>query len=98
MSTTQTKDTKDTEAGSRPITAALGQIRDSGEQVLSAARKAGNLYLDTYEKAVDSTIELELKLAAASKQGWVRSAVETQTDLARQLTSTYTSTARGLLK
>jgi hypothetical protein len=93
MSTTQTKD-----SAGQPFAAAFDQIKDSGEQVLSAARKAGNLYLDTYEKAVDGAIELELKVAGASKQDWVRSAVETQTGIARQLTSSYTSTARSLLK
>ena len=38
---------------------AFEQFKDSGEQFLSYARKAGNAYLDSYEKAVDRAIELD---------------------------------------
>lgn len=78
--------------------AAFDQFRDSGEQVLTAARKAGNLYLDSYEKAVDRTTELQLKLAGLSQQEWLKSLVEAQVDVTRELTGSYATTARGLLK
>jgi hypothetical protein len=71
---------------------------DAQEQFVSAARKAGNAYLDTYEKAVDRTLELELRFAETTRQDWVKSIVESQTDFARELTQTYASTARTLLK
>jgi hypothetical protein len=71
---------------------------DAQEQFVTAARKAGNAYLDTYEKAVDRTIELELRFAESTRQDWVKSIVESQTDFARELTQTYASTARTLLK
>jgi hypothetical protein len=77
---------------------AFEQLRESGEQVLAASRKAGNLYLDTYEKAVDRTTELQLKLAGLSQQEWLKSLVEAQVDVTRELTGSYTTTARGLLK
>jgi hypothetical protein len=78
--------------------AAFDQFRESGEQVLSAARKAGNLYLDSYEKAVDRTIELQLKLAGLSQQEWLKSLIEAQVDVERELAGSYTTTARSLLK
>ena len=71
---------------------------DAQEQFVSAARKAGNAYLDTYEKAVDRAIELELSLAESTRQDWLKSIVEAQTDFAREITQTYASTARTLLK
>lgn len=77
---------------------AFEQLRESGEQVLAASRKAGNLYLDTYEKAVDRTTDLQLKLAGLSQQEWLKSLVEAQVDVTRELTGSYTTTARGLLK
>jgi hypothetical protein len=92
MATTQTK------TGIPSFDAAFDQFRDSGEQVLTAARKAGNLYLDSYEKAVDRTIELELKLAGLSQQEWLKSLIEAQVDVTRELTASYTTTARSLLK
>ena len=78
--------------------AAFDQVRESGEQVLTAARKAGNLYLDSYEKAVDRSTELQLKLAGLSQQEWLKSLIEAQVDVTRELTGSYTTTARGLLK
>jgi hypothetical protein len=92
MATTQTT------TGIPSFDAAFDQFRESGEQVLTAARKAGNLYLDSYEKAVDRTIELELKLAGLSQQEWLKSLIEAQVDVTRELTASYTTTARSLLK
>ena len=74
------------------------QVRESGEQVLTTARKAGNLYLDSYEKAVGRTTELQLKLAGLSQQEWIKSLIEAQVDITRELTGSYTTTARSLLK
>ena len=73
MASTETKN------GAPTVDAAFEQIKGFNEQFLGAARQAGTLYLDAYEKAVDQTIE-------------------TQADFTRQLTSSYTSTARYLLK
>jgi hypothetical protein len=92
MATTQTKN------GARSIDAAFDQVKDLNEQFLAAARKAGNLYLDSYEKAVDRAIELELRFAGATQQEWLKTLLEAQADIARELTGTYTSTARSLLK
>jgi hypothetical protein len=71
---------------------------EAQEQFSAAARKAGNAYLDSYEKVVDRAIELELKLAGTTQQDWIKSIAETQADFARELAGTYTSTARTLLK
>ena len=78
--------------------AAFDQYRESSEQVMAAARKAGNLYVDSYEKAVDRATELQLKLAGLTQQEWLRSLIEAQVDLTRELTGSYATTARSLLK
>jgi hypothetical protein len=77
---------------------AFEQFKDSSEQFVSYARRAGNAYLDSYEKAVDRAIELELKVADTTQQEWLKSIIETQTDFARELSSSYTTAARSLLK
>jgi hypothetical protein len=71
---------------------------DAQEQFVGAARKAAGAYLDTYEKAVDRAIELEVRIAESSRQEWLKSIVDAQADFAREMTQTYTSTARTLLK
>jgi len=92
MATTQTKNSAPT------IDAAFERATEASDQFVAATRKAGNLYLDSYEKAVDRAIELELKIAGATQQEWLKNLIEAQADLARELTSSYTSTARTLLK
>ena len=77
---------------------AFEQVKESGEQVWAAARKAGNLYLDSYEKAVDRTAELQLKLAGLTQQEWVKSLIEAQVDASKELAGSYTATARSFLK
>ena len=90
--------TTSTKTGVPSFDTAFEQVRESSEQVLAAARKAGNLYLDTYEKAVDRTTELQLKFAGLTQQEWLKSLIEAQVDVTRELTGSYTSTARSLLK
>jgi hypothetical protein len=92
MATTQTKHT------SPSIESAFERATEAGEQFVAASRKAGNLYLDSYEKAVDRAIELELKVAGSTQQEWLKNLIEAQADFARELTSSYTNTARTLLK
>jgi hypothetical protein len=92
MATTQSKQT------SPSIDAAFERATEASEQFAAATRKAGNLYLDSYEKAVDRAIELELKVAGATQQEWLKNLLEAQADFAREVTNSYTSTARTFLK
>jgi hypothetical protein len=89
---TQTKHTEP------PIEAAFEQIKEFNEQWLDTARKASVQYIDTYEKAVDRAIDLERKLAGATKQEWLKNLIDAHADMARDLTEAYTKAARGLLK
>jgi hypothetical protein len=94
MATTQTQ----TKTGAPTFDAGFEQVKETGEQFVAAARKAGSVYLDSYEKAVDKAIELELKFAGMTQQEWIKGLVETQADFTREVTNSYTSTARSLLK
>jgi hypothetical protein len=90
--------TNHTTSGTPSFEAAFDQVQAASDQFLAAARKAGTIYLDSYEKAVDRTINLELSLAGATQQEWLKGLIEAQADVARDLTSSYTSAARALLK
>ena len=68
------------------------------DQFTATARKAADAYLDSYEKAVDRALDLEVHFAETTRQDWIKSIVEAQADFARELNHTYTSTARTLLK
>jgi hypothetical protein len=90
--------TTHTNTGTPSIDAAFEHARELNDQVFATARKAGNLYLDTYEKTVDRAAELELRVAGMTQQEWLRSLVEAHVDVAREVASSYTAAARTLLK
>jgi hypothetical protein len=92
MSTTEAKTT------ALPIDAAFEQVKDLNDEFLTAARKAGNLYVDYYEKAVDRAVDLELKLAGATQQEWLKNMIEAQAEITRELKTSYVAAARDLLK
>jgi hypothetical protein len=78
--------------------AAFRGAKDLNEQFLAAARKAGNLYLHSYEKAVEGAIEFELALARHTEHEWLKDVIEAQAEMTREITHSYTSAARSLLK
>ena len=84
--------------GAPNVDAAYEQVKDLNEQWLAAARKAGNFYLDSCEKIVERTLDIELRAASVTQQEWLKSLIEAQADLTRELTISYTSAARALLK
>ncbi len=92
MATTQTKN------GAPPIDAAFEQVKELNEQVLTAARKAGNMYVDSYEKAVDRAIEIERKVGGLSQQEWLKNLIDAHVEVSRELADSYTTAARSLLK
>jgi len=92
MATTQARGTPPT------VDPAFRGVKDLNEQFLTAARKAGNLYLHSYEKAIEGAIEFELALARQTEHEWLKSVIESQAEMAREVTRSYTSAARSLLK
>jgi hypothetical protein len=92
MASTETKNAAPT------VEAALEQVKDLNGKFLGAARQAGTMYVDAYEKAIEQTVKLELKVAGMTQQEWLTNLIETQADFTREVTSSYTSTARSLLR
>jgi hypothetical protein len=88
----------ETKTGAPTVDAAFEQVKGFNEQFLGAARQAGTLYLDAYEKAIEQTIELQLKVASMTQQEWLKNLIEKQADVTREVASSYTNTARSLLK
>ena len=80
-----------TRSGAPSFETAFEQMREQGDQFMTAGRKAANLYLDAYEKAVDRTVDLELKLASATKQEWLQNVIEAQADISKELLASYRS-------
>ena len=81
----------------RSLNDATEQITAQGERFVEAGKRAGNLYLDSYEKFVEGITSFQQKLAEQSQNDAVKSVVATQVDATRELTSAYTSAVRELI-
>ena len=73
-------------------------VQGAVERLADANRKAGNDYLDLYEKTVAQLTDLELKTADAVKLPAVSTIAKTHADVTRKVAGTYVRTARELLK
>jgi|1186.fasta_scaffold331467_2 hypothetical protein len=67
------------------------------DRITAANRKAGNDYLDLLEKTVSQVATWQLKAADAAKVPAVTELVQSQVDVAREITGTYVKTARELI-
>ena len=81
-----------------PNLADFYNVDETVQRWAEATRKAGNDYLDLYDKTVDQITEFEVKTAAATKLPLVTQLVDTHVTLTREVAGVYTTAARDLLK
>jgi hypothetical protein len=74
------------------------QFKDASDQILAAARKAGAVYVDSYEQAVDRALEIESRFADSAQPEWLKGLIESHVDISRELADAYVNTARSALK
>ena len=94
MATTQARDS----AATPTMEAAFGSVAAMNEQFLAAARKAGNLYMHSCEKAIDGATGVELEFARHVEPQWLRDLIEAQADMTRRIVGSYVGASRRLLK
>jgi hypothetical protein len=92
----QAKNATDAAAGASNET--TERIRDLNERILEAGKKAGTVYLDAYEKALQSIADYQEQVARQTDVEWVSTIVDAQARFTRELTNLYVSTGRELLK
>ena len=81
------------------VDAAIEQVKELNDQLVTAARKAGNLYVDSYERTVvDRAIGFERKVALPTQQEWLKGLIQAQADFTREVAKSYSTAARSLLK
>jgi hypothetical protein len=77
---------------------AVQRIRELTERFLSAARSAGNVSLDAYEKSLQNLVEFQERAAGASQLDWVSSIASAHAKFVQEVSSAYVSAAREMLK
>jgi transposase len=74
------------------------RIRDLNERIIEAGRKAGNAYLDGYEKTLRSIADYEERMADSSQVEWLSTLLNAQADFTREIAKAATASAREFLK
>jgi hypothetical protein len=74
------------------------RVREMNERILSSAKKAGAVTVDTYDSTLHTFADYTEKIGAASPIEWVSTITKAQADFTRDLTTAYTKAARTLLK
>lgn len=77
---------------------ATQRIRDLNERLIASSKSAGLVTLDAYEKALQSMVDFEDKVASASQLDWVSALATTHAKFVTDLSTSYTKAARELLK
>jgi hypothetical protein len=74
------------------------QLRVLNERIFDAGKTAGRAYLDAYEKAALSVVELQERTAHQTDVEWLSSVIDAQARYNRELTKLWVNTGRELIK
>jgi len=74
------------------------RIRDLNERLIKSSKSAGSTALDTYEKALQSMVDFDEKVASASQLDWVAALATTHAKFITEMSAAYTKAAREMVK
>jgi hypothetical protein len=74
------------------------RIRGLNERLIESSKAAGNVTLDAYEKTLQSLVEFEENVASASQLDWLSALAKTHAKFITDVSASYTTAARELLK
>jgi hypothetical protein len=74
------------------------RTRELNEQIISAGKQAGETYLKTYERALQSIADMQEEVGKASPYDWVTTVANAQARFTRELAEAYTAAGRQLVK
>jgi hypothetical protein len=95
---TKTRTTRAQTGSKRTASKRTANERTANERILESSRRAGNVYVDIYEKTLNSVADYQEKIGEQSQIDWVTTVANAQADFTRQVTRAYTSAARSVLK
>lgn len=77
---------------------AVQRIRELTERFIQAAKAAGTVSLDAYEKSLQTLVDFQERAAGASQLDWVSSIAAAHAKFVQDVSSAYVSAAREMLK
>lgn len=96
--TAHAKTTTPTAAFDLPsVEEATQRIRDLNERLIEASKSVGLVTLDAYEKALQSLVDFEEKVASASQIDWISALATTHAKFISDVSASYTKAVREML-
>jgi hypothetical protein len=74
------------------------RIRELNERIIKNTRRAGETYLDAYERSLATIAGYQESVAKATPVDWMKTVLEAQANFTREFGNLYASTAREALK
>lgn len=76
------------------LEAYTARIRELSTRAVELSRRNGLAWLDAYEKMLENFLAVQEKAAASSHIDWVNTMVQSNADLARQMSRAYFAAVR----
>lgn len=80
------------------LEATAQRIKETSDRVLELSKENGLVWLEAYEKMLNSVLKLEQDTAKAISADWVETLVSTQADLMRETSQAYLGALKDRLK
>jgi hypothetical protein len=77
---------------------AADRLRDLNERIIESSRKAGQSYVDAYEKTLTSIADFQDRIGKTSQVEWISTLAHAQADFTRNWAEAYTTAARNVRK
>jgi len=74
------------------------RIKDMNERMIESSKSAGRFALDAYEKALQSMLDFQEKVAGSSQLDWVSALANTHAQFIKDVSAAYIKASRETLK
>jgi len=74
------------------------RIDEMNKRMIESAKSAGRVALDAYEKALQSMLDFQEKVAGASQLDWVSALANTHAQFIKDVSAAYIKASRETLK
>jgi hypothetical protein len=76
----------------------INRIKEMNDRMIESSKSAGRVALDAYEKALQSMLDFQEKVAGASQLDWVSALASTHAQFVQDVSAAYIKATRETLK
>ena len=87
----------ETSAQAADLEGAAQRVRELSEKLIETSKQNGLVWLETYERVLDSMLALEEKAARGTQVDWISTLATTHADFVREVSKTYLGSLRQQL-